>query len=60
MPAFIRREPFTNRAWRVEFSDTDPNKRIREEQIPTETIGLEEDSLAGAGAAETILTMLLG
>jgi hypothetical protein len=60
MPIFIRREvlpPYRN--WRVYFSDTDPTKRIKEELETNERPDLPEDSLAGSGAAEIILTKLL-
>jgi hypothetical protein len=59
IPPFIRREPFSGRAWKVLYSDTDPNKVINEEPISSETSDIETDSLFGGGAAELLLTKLL-
>jgi hypothetical protein len=59
MPIFIRREPVTFKNWLVHFSDTDPNKRIREVAAPNDRSDLPEDSLSGYGAAEIKLTKLL-
>ncbi len=69
MPTFIRKEPripayilgetIAPRAWRVIYSDDDPNTVVSEEQIPYETTGLAPDSLHGHKAAETYLSQIL-
>ena len=60
MPVFFRREvlpPF--RKWRVYYSDTEPNKTIKEELESNERPDLSESGLYGSGAAEIKLTKLL-
>jgi hypothetical protein len=67
MPVFIRREPVLlirgeargGRAWRVYYSDADPNVVVREEPQASAEIDLPADGLFGAGAAEIELTELL-
>jgi hypothetical protein len=59
MPQFIRREDFSGRAWRVYYSDQDPNKVIREEAESYDCETLETDSLRGAGAVEIALSKIL-
>lgn len=67
IPIFIRREvPLliqgkmsVPRAWRVYYSDTDPNKVVREEREEFNSTSFEEDGLFGAGAVEIELTKLL-
>jgi hypothetical protein len=59
MPIFIRREPITLRNWLVIFSDTDPTKRIKEIEEPTDRPDLRSDSLYGYGAAEIEMTKIL-
>ena len=60
VPVFIRRDPLRPLAWRVYRSNDDPNIIIREEATPLEENSLERDSVLGSGAAETVLTKLLG
>jgi hypothetical protein len=56
-PPFIRK---TGRhAWRVIYSDDNPNELVAEEPIPCETSGLEINALYGAKAAETVLSKIL-
>jgi hypothetical protein len=61
MPIFVRREPFTSRIFKVYRSDTNPNHVEKEELVSSEeeVLGLQTDSLSGAGAIEKILTKLL-
>jgi hypothetical protein len=59
MPAFVRREEFSGRAWRVHYSDADPNQVVGEEPEPSDSTTLEQDVMFGAGAAEIELTELV-
>jgi hypothetical protein len=59
IPPFIRRSELSQNAWRVHYSDSDPNLVVREEPIPYETTNLGIDTMYGAGAAETVLNKLL-
>ena len=58
VPAFVRKDELACRAWRVEYSDDDPSKVLREHPEPFES-ALERDALFGAGAAELVLTRIL-
>jgi hypothetical protein len=58
MPPFIRRSELSGRAWRVQYSDADPNAMDREEPESYNT-KLEEDSVFGSGAVELVLTKVL-
>lgn len=58
MPIFVRKDPLSHRAWRVQYSDKDPRKIEGEESEPYEST-LERDAVYGAGAAEILLTNLL-
>jgi hypothetical protein len=70
IPAFIRREPMiraslrgatiTPKAWRVVYSEDDPNSVPAESCIAYETDGLEPDRLYGHRAAEVYLSQILG
>jgi hypothetical protein len=60
MPTLVRRDELSKRAWRSVYSDSDPSKLTREEPIPYEGCELERDALYGYGAAELLLTKLLG
>jgi hypothetical protein len=60
IPVFLRNEPISGRRWRVYHSDTDPNLVLREEPSVVNDEGLEPDGLYGSGAAELLLTKLLG
>jgi Immunity protein 26 len=59
MPPFVRRSELSRRAWRVYYSDQDPNLVLGEEPEPYETTVLEPDAVYGAGAAEIVLTSQL-
>ncbi len=59
IPAFIRRDDLSRTAWRVIYSDDDPNSIPSEQRIPYETTGLEPDSLHGHRAAEIYLSQIL-
>ena len=52
--------PVTGRSFRVYYDGNDPNRLVREEQVPP---GIDEqgakDGLLGAGAVEKVLTTLL-
>jgi hypothetical protein len=58
LPAFVRRDPLSGKAWRVFHSDTDPSLIDREEPETYES-SLENDGVYGAGAVELVLTKLL-
>ena len=58
MPSFIRRDALSCKAWRVQYSDTDPNSIDHQEPTQYES-ELETDSVFGASAAELVLTKIL-
>jgi immunity protein 26 of polymorphic toxin system len=59
MPEFVTRDPLSKRAWVVRYADSDPRQVVSE--CPTDFDShLPEDSLAGYGAAEIILTKVFG
>lgn len=49
MPPFVRRSDLSRNAWRVHYSDSDPNSIDREEPEPYEST-LGRDSVSGSGA----------
>ena len=59
MPVFVRRDPISRKAWKVYYSDTDPNLPVSEVRTSYDDTSLRKDSLYGAGAAEIELTELL-
>jgi hypothetical protein len=59
MPAFIRRDEISGVAWRVIYSDEDPNRVLAEHRIPYETPDLESDGLYGSKAAEAVVSQIL-
>jgi len=59
MPTFIRKDDLSNTAWRVQYSDSNPNQVISERLIPFDSSEYEKDSLLGAGAAEIIISRML-
>jgi hypothetical protein len=59
MPAFIRKDDLSRTAWRVIYSDDDPNSVVSEQRIPYETAELESAGLYGAKAVEAVLSQLL-
>ena len=58
MPPFLRRDDLSHKAWRVQYSDADPNAIDYEEPAIVES-KLDRDAVLGAGAAEILLTKLL-
>jgi hypothetical protein len=58
-PAFIRRDDIGRVAWRVVYDDDNPSKVLSEERIPYDSAGYERSALAGAAAAEVIISGLL-
>jgi hypothetical protein len=59
VPNFIRKPDFSRVAWRVVYSDDNPNEVVGEERIPADTTGLDRDSLHGAKATEIALKKIL-
>jgi len=59
IPAFIRKDPLSQTAWRVTYSDNDPNSVPSEVRIPYETTGLEPDRYSGHKAAEIHVSKVL-
>lgn len=59
IPAFIRKDDLSRTAWRVIYSDDDPNTVVSEQRIPYEAAGLEKDSLLGDKAVEAVLSQIL-
>jgi hypothetical protein len=59
MPVFARQDEISKTAWRMYYSDHNPNELISEERIPYNSTGYERNALLGAGAAEIVLTRLL-
>ena len=61
MPKFVRYEELTGRSIEVTYDDQDPNQIVHEhEMLPGPSEQLPKDGLLGAGAAEKLLTSLLG
>jgi len=58
-PAFVRRDELSKCAWRVIYSDADPNVVEREEPVSYDVDGMEKDGLGGRGFVEQVLTNLL-
>ncbi|MBK8498907.1 MAG: hypothetical protein IPL52_08845 [Flavobacteriales bacterium] len=56
LPQFLRVEELSNRAWKVTYSNDDPNHVISEEPWRVDDMGLTEDVLYGAGAVEIALS----
>lgn len=59
IPKFVRKERIEERAWIVEYSDTNPNKVVSEVPAAYDT-DLELDGLYGAQAAESVMNSILG
>lgn len=59
IPNFMRADPLSGRAWRVEYSDTDPNEVVREVPIARGGAELQRDSVSGYGAAARRVDALL-
>jgi len=59
-PTFIRHEELTGRSFQVTYDDSDPNRLIREVEVPSgDAEQGPKDGLLGAGAVERVLTQLL-
>lgn len=58
MPGFVRKDELSGKAWKVQYSDTDPGKLDREEPAPYESV-LLRDAVYGSGAVELVLTKML-
>jgi hypothetical protein len=58
MPPFVRRDDLSRKAWRVQYSDSNPNAIDHEEPEEFES-RLELDAVFGSGAAELVLTKAL-
>lgn len=59
MPIFTRKDSVTKTAIIIIYDDNNPLVELSNRQIPFETSGIEGDSLSGAGAAETKLSMII-
>jgi len=59
IPNFMRADPLSGRAWRVEYSDIDPNEVVREVPIAPGVSELQRDSMSGYGAAARRVDALL-
>jgi len=60
MPVFGRFEELTGRAFRAHYSDDDPNRLLREEQVSSAEIeSLPKDGVCGAGYVEERLSHML-
>ncbi|HEY0455790.1 MAG TPA: Imm26 family immunity protein [Verrucomicrobiae bacterium] len=58
-PGFVRKEPISNKVFKVVYSDTDPSKMEREILLPCDDSNMPRNFLAGAAAAELYLDMQL-
>ncbi len=59
-PFYVRQDPLSKKAWRVEYSDRDPSQEVSEVRIPYETTAFGRNSLLGAGAVEITLRKIMG
>lgn len=60
MPAFVRREEFTGRVFKVYYDERDPNRFVGEEEVsPEHASDMNPDGLMGAGFAERLLARTL-
>jgi hypothetical protein len=60
VPVFVRYEELTGRALLAYYDDEDPNKLLREEELPPGAVADgPKDSMMGAGFVEAILTRAL-
>jgi hypothetical protein len=61
MPAFVRYEELSGRSFKVIYDENDPNRLVREEQIPPGAAEQgPQDGLMGAGFVEEVLSDALG
>lgn len=60
VPFFVRSDDLSKRAWCVTYADLDPSSLVKEEPIPYGVDGMEASDLYGYGAAELVMTKLLG
>lgn len=59
IPPFFRIDELSGKAWKIYYSDTDPNLVLKEELVQNENAGYERDALLGSGAVELLLTNML-
>lgn len=60
MPVFVRYEELTGRSFQVFYDEHDPNRVVREVQVPPgEAEQGPRDGLMGAGYTETVLNQLV-
>jgi len=59
VPQFIRRDDLGRKAWKVYYSDQDPNLVVREERVSYDNKEFDEDAVLGSVAAEVVLSRLL-
>lgn len=59
MPPFVRIDDISGKLWKVYYSDTDPNRALKEEPISGEGVFGERDAVLGSGAVELVLTEIL-
>lgn len=59
MPLFIRKDPFSNKAWEVKYKEDDVQSVQSETLTESNRKDIEIDSLKGAGAVEVKLSNLL-
>jgi hypothetical protein len=59
IPEFLRRDEISGKAWRVRYSDADPNVIVDEQPESPRNNTLERDCVLGAGAVEAVLSKLL-
>ena len=60
MPPFVRRDDIAQKAWRVQYSDTDANRVASEQALDyRQASEFDRDAVLGAGSAEIVLTKLL-
>ncbi len=57
LPAFVRKDDLSKKAWRIHYSDDNIHEVIGEYPEPFDS-SLERDALFGAGAIELLLTKL--
>lgn len=60
IPAYVRRDELGRKTWRVVYSDSHPNEVVSEEEVSYDATGMERDAVFGAGAAELLMTRLVG
>jgi hypothetical protein len=59
IPNYVRRDDLSKKAWKVFYSDINPNQLLREEPWSYDDYSLQSDSVYGSGAVELVMTKLL-